>query len=433
MGNGKKPPMHKAKRQPASKRKATKEQAWHRTAWDWLKGLRPIWLIIGVVSTLLALPRTLSQIFGFTDILDGVRGETAQASFLLLGLSLLVGILVVPRAHHLLVGRGIEARNATRIVAVASIVFLCVGTYAALKSTPVIQGSTDEGSPIEVDDIPPSLAQDCELITDKSEFSDGLKKATAVINCEPTGAGATEVWFSSFSSTVAFNDYVTEWRNYLREAHGPCQGATGYTRWADSAGRDQGLLMCDVADNQSFLVWTDEDDRVLASAEASSSSEETLYQWWVRRARPQSNYPTRSEKELLATIRDSISTETCKREQDRAAVAVASVYCDSPRRPGHGPLGADGLTAALFESEGALTTYFADYYALFGQRTPSDEKCPESSLASQDWRYGGLLCFPGNGSEWLGWTDERKRVFGEVWREDENQHRLYEAWGNLSF
>jgi hypothetical protein len=398
--------------------------------------LRPFWLAIAGLLAVLGLPDDVSQAIGLAGVLADVRGEPARNLFLVLGLSLLIFLLVVPRVRSLLVKHaGLSARSAAWAVAVGFALFVVLGAVGLFRASPQAEGEAIPAAALEASEVPGQIGRECEAESLSEEEHAVLLRATAYVTCEPAGAGAEALTFASFGSSSDLADWLEEWRDHLGAPRGPCDGGQGYLGWADAAGKPQGTLLCGERDGVSYIVWTEESERVLGTVSWAEryEGEKALYAWWSKHVRQLAPFPDEHDRKLFRIARQKIRTGSCVRDEDVPATALASIVCDDPRLRNGEPLSSDSVMLALFLSESSLASFFDIYAETFARFAATEEHCPDSVLALGGWRWGEFVCFPAGGEQWLIWTNEREKIFGLMGRSDEDAPLLYDAWVALPF
>ena len=125
--------------------------------------------------------------------------------------------------------------------------------------------------------LPEAIKSDCAPAT----VAEGSAGGSVSLHCQlPPGAAADEVWVDQFPNPEtlagAFADAVAR----ARAPAGECETtplAHGEWQVPDvSAGK----LLCYPAEGGAWLVWTYDDERILAKARRAGGDWESLYDWW---------------------------------------------------------------------------------------------------------------------------------------------------------
>jgi hypothetical protein len=261
-------------------------------------------------------------------------------------------------------------------------------------------------------------------------------RASAVVSCDVGGSGPQTVLGLQFANSADLNAWERDNINYVQgtEAVGTCSERDGLTPWAGAGGSLAGTLYCEASSGVSALVWSNR--RQLAGFYASSSHDgmSALLDWWEERIRGR----PATEQSGLGTIRSLIAHVARSRLSDCTAVhrplSDAGLECGKvvPVASPHDYL--DSLTVLHFGSATTLNAFYSNYQRAF--RAPSTEGavyCDSGALVSSTYYLGSQLggrifCYPYNNSEYILWTNDRRRIAGLARRADENETALYRAW-----
>lgn len=125
--------------------------------------------------------------------------------------------------------------------------------------------------------LPHAVSADCE----PASAAEGSAGGSVSLRCRlPLSADADEMWFDQFSTSDAlaraFADVVAQ----AQALAGDCETtAPAQTPWA-VPNVHRGNLLCYRAEGAAWLVWTYDDDRILARARRSGDDLRALLAWW---------------------------------------------------------------------------------------------------------------------------------------------------------
>ncbi len=125
--------------------------------------------------------------------------------------------------------------------------------------------------------LPPAIAKTCAPAT----VAQGALGGSARVRCELTSEDADTVWYDRFQALGLATEQVDRLVSAAGIEAGQCSesvtSAVGEWRFGSAYG---GRLLCYQADGASWIVWTYENERIVAQATRGDGDAAALFRWW---------------------------------------------------------------------------------------------------------------------------------------------------------
>ncbi|MPZ79330.1 MAG: protein kinase [Actinophytocola sp.] len=288
------------------------------------------------------------------------------------------------------------------LVGALALVLIAAGIVAWVSAN-------DDPSGPDLSRVPPSLIGSCA----EADTDSGLPGATSVLRC---GDGTQEIRFSLFADRARVD---LAYAAALQDANiprgtGDCTRATGAEHRYPNGGTQTGRVVCWAGGGTSTLVWTDDERRTVARAEAAESGDADLTASWAGWVGIPP-FPTDDEQSLI----DLVEKPRCQRAEagtlDSFRNLTAAVECDANSRL------ATSVTYYRFGDQEGLRRTYDGHVAT--NNPPSGVLCadnPPGFIGNRRWDLrsvdmGEMLCYPGErGAPMLEWTVEPLQVMARV-------------------
>jgi len=257
-----------------------------------------------------------------------------------------------------------------------------------------------------------------------------LLDAVASTRCRRSSVGARTITSYRFETAGELAALYGVFRRSQLGAKGGCDGSTGISSWAKRDGELAGKILCYYGSGADFVVlWTEDATKTLHIAKGRDTAE--LLEWWQRAVRPQKQYPSKAERDLLDLIRPRVDAKTCSRDDSGGSpMARAAIKCRA--------VGTRDSAGVFFElhTPGNLDRYLSDLFAdpSLQDIAQVDAPCRSRSLQRGSWQTPGrgtrgtLACFP-RGARVLIWTIDAAGLYGYLEGEGlTTPNRLYGIW-----
>jgi class 3 adenylate cyclase len=125
--------------------------------------------------------------------------------------------------------------------------------------------------------LPAAVREECA----PASAAEGSAGGSVSLRCAlPLSADADEVWFDQFSTADALARAFADAVALAQAPSGDCRtSAPAHTPWA-VPDVHRGSLLCYEAEGAAWLVWTYDDDRILARARRGDDDWQALLAWW---------------------------------------------------------------------------------------------------------------------------------------------------------
>jgi hypothetical protein len=275
--------------------------------------------------------------------------------------------------------------------------------------------------------LPGTLGENSCDLEDVDDYARGV---VAVFACRPA-QGAQEVEATVFDDVDDVDEAFVDAQDAASEtldAEGDCEtdrfATHTWTTEEDPEGV-AGQVACWLdGGGNAGLVWTDDEDGLVAVATRADDGDAALYEWWadlVGRGAVDDGFPNPLETQLLLHVPSDLR-DTCTRAELRPN-ETASVQC-SPDR---------GASVVFYNQYPTVPTMTDEYLTLIEaggleRNTGATEECPfEGELTVDEAGQGRVGCYlQDDGEAYLVWTNRPLRIQAEAAIADEAS--LEEFW-----
>lgn len=308
------------------------------------------------------------------------------------------------------------SRIAARAIgALATLVGLAIGLNALFGSDETPLSGKEQRL---VTMLEPQIATAC--------VADDLRPGTpddysdAGIVCDAAAKSFNRLRFRAFSSLDQMTSFENRLYADLGSPKGGCSGGrSGMINWVDSQGEVQGRVLCSFGE----FMWSDFDSRVAAYGSVTDSF--AAFRWWQRTVKFDSAGPRPA---AMASLRRGLpeSFHRCTPNSTMPPGATASLDCSYRQL--------QSLGASIIPSQEERRSFLDVRAETHGART--EKTCDRQGAIYQGWgappdyrpALGGLLCYTTDGSRWIEWTHESRRLYAYASRMKNDASELFRIW-----
>jgi hypothetical protein len=263
-------------------------------------------------------------------------------------------------------------------------------------------------------ELPPALQAACEL----NDVEDNDEGVVASISCEPSD-GADDIQITVFEDEDDVGDAFGETEDRADEPldeAGDCE-VDRYASQAYASEDDPesivGQVACYLTDGNAEIVWTVDDQSLIAVASRGDDGDAALYRWWaelvdVAPTDDSDDFPNTEESSLLTHV-PSDFRDTCTRAELRPR-EIASVRCTP----------SEGASVVFYNQYPSAQGATAEYETLrslnnVSRNTGNNNECPfEGSLTIDDESRGRVFCANSENGELLVWSNRELAIQTEA-------------------